>query len=106
MSQGLKIQIMADYSTLRELFSSRGQDILALLGKEFDSNDFILAFKNMFQQEYASALIEAGSYKALNVWIANEILKKDFADYIQAVGTAERLSINRNQTVNTIWRKI
>lgn len=97
---------MADYSMLRELFSSRGQDILALLGKEFDSNDFILAFKNMFPQEYASALIEAGSYKALNVWIANEILRKDFADYIQAVGTSERLSINRNQTVNTIWRKI
>lgn len=93
---------MADYSMLRELFSSRGQDILALLGKEFDSNDFILAFKNMFPQEYASALIEAGSYKALNVWI----LRKDFAGYIQAVGTGERLSINRNQTVNTIWRKI
>ena len=71
---------MADYSMLRELFSRRGQDVLALLGKEFDSNDFILAFKNMFPNEYASALIEAGSYKALNVWIANEILKKDFAD--------------------------
>ena len=88
------------------IFSSRGSEILALLGKEFDSNDFILAFNNMFPQEYASALRLAGSYQALNRWIANEILKKVFSDRIQAVGEGERLSINRNKTVNKIWRKI
>lgn len=97
---------MVDYSTLREFFSSRGPEILALLGKEFDSNDFILAFNNMFPQEYALALRLAGSYQALNRWIANEILKKVFSDRIQAVGEGERLSINRNKTVNKIWRKI
>lgn len=79
---------------------------MALLGNEFDSNDFIMAFRNMFPQEYADALLEAGSYQSLHVWIANEILRKDFAGYIQAVGMSERLSINRNRTINTIWRKI
>ena len=79
---------------------------MALLGNEFDSNDFILAFKNMFPQEYANALLEAGSYQSLHVWITNEILRKAYANLILAVGKNERLSVNRNRTINVLWRKI
>lgn len=94
------------YLEHKEILLNHRQRIMNLLGNEFDSNDFILAFKNLFPNEYANTLSEAKSYRTLHTWIANEILNKAYAGSITQVGERNRLSANCNPTINKVWKKI
>ena len=97
---------MADFQHVKDVLLANTQVILNLLGNEFDSNDFIRAFKDLFPLEYAAALLEAKTYQSLHVWISNEILNKAYSNLINQIDSHQRLSCNANTTVNKIWKKI
>ena len=62
--------------TLQAFLDNHIHEILGKLSREFDSNDFITAFRLLFPNEYATALRRSGSYRAIHTWIARWYLSR------------------------------
>ena len=97
---------MSYYQTILRPFLDANLDaILRNLGKDFDSNDFITAFRLLFPNEYATALRRSGSYRAIHTWIARWYLSRQ-TDRLQKGDIRQRQSDNRNPTKNRTWIKL
>jgi hypothetical protein len=97
---------MSYYQTILRPFLDANLDaILRNLGKDFDSNDFITAFRLLFPNEYATALRRSGSYRAIHTWIARWYLARQ-TDRLQKGDIRQRQSDNRNPTKNHTWIKL
>ena len=97
---------MSYYQTILRPFLDANLDaILRNLGKDFDSNDFITAFRLLFPNEYATALQRSGSYRAIHTWIARWYLSAR-TDLLQKSDIQSRESVNRNPTKNHTWIKL
>lgn len=83
--------------TLQAFLDNHIHEILGKLGREFDSNDFITAFRLLFPNEYATALRRSGSYRAIHTWIARWYLSRQ-TDRLQKGDIRQRQSDNRNPT--------
>ena len=97
---------MSYYQTILRPFLDANLDaILRNLGKDFDSNDFITAFRLLFPNEYATALRRSSSYRAIHTWIARWYLSAR-TDLLQKSDIQSRESVNRNPTKNHTWIKL
>lgn len=83
--------------TLQAFLDNHIHEILGKLSREFDSNDFITAFRLLFPNEYATALRRSGSYRAIHTWIARWYLSRQ-TDRLQKGDIRQRQSDNRNPT--------
>lgn len=101
-----KLVAMTYYKdTLQAFLDNHIHEILGKLGREFDSNDFITAFRLLFPNEYATALRRSGSYRAIHTWIARWYLSRQ-TDRLQKGDIRQRQSDNRNPTKNHTWIKL
>jgi hypothetical protein len=91
--------------TLQVFLDNHIHEILGKLGREFDSNDFIKAFRLLFPNEYATALRRSGSYRAIHTWIARWYLSGR-TDLLQKGNVRQRESVIRHQTKNHNWIKL
>ena len=91
--------------TLQAFLDNHIHEILGKLGREFDSNGFITAFRLLFPNEYATALRRSGSYRAIHTWIARWYLSRQ-TDRLQKGDIRQRQSDNRNPTKNHTWIKL
>ena len=91
--------------TLQAFLDNHIHEILGKLGREFDSNDFITAFRLLFPNEYATALRRSSSYRAIHTWIARWYLSAR-TDLLQKSDIQSRESANRNPTKNHTWIKL
>ena len=97
---------MSYYQTILRPFLDANLDaILRNLGKDFDSNDFITAFRLLFPNEYATALRRSSSYRAIHTWVARWYLSGR-TDLLQKGDIRQRHSDNRNPTKNHTWIKL
>lgn len=88
---------MTYYKDILQVFlDDHIHEILGKLGREFDSNDFITAFRLLFPNEYATALRRSGSYRAIHTWIARWYLSRQ----------TDRLQIDRGKATTAIQQKI
>jgi hypothetical protein len=69
-----KLVAMSTYQFERTFLNQHFNSILPKLGKEFDSNDFIKVFKDLYPNEYAMALQKSDSYRQFHTWIARWFL--------------------------------
>ena len=88
--------------TLQEFLDDHIHEILGKLGREFDSNDFIKAFRLLFPNEYATALRRSGSYRAIHTRVARWYLSGR-PNLLQKGDIQQRESVNRNPTKNHSW---
>lgn len=97
---------MAKFTEERQFILNNYNNILSLLGRSFDSGDFIETFRRLYPTEYASVLARHNSYSNLHTWIARwiltELMKRNF---IVKNDKQSRTSINRNITKNQTWTK-
>lgn len=91
--------------TLQALLDNHIHEILGKLGREFDSNDFITAFRLLFPNEYATVLRRSSSYRAIHTWVARWYLSGR-TDLLQKGDIRQRQSDNRNPTKNRTWIKL
>ena len=102
----IKLVAMTYYKdTLQAFLDNHIHEILGKLGREFDSNDFITAFRLLFPNEYATALRRSSSYRAIHTWIARWYLSAR-TDLLQKSDIQSRESVNRNPTKNHTWIKL
>ena len=102
----IKLVAMTYYKDNLQVFlDDHIHEILRKLGREFDSNDFITAFRLLFPNEYATALQRSGSYRAIHTWIARWYLSAR-TDLLQKSDIQSRESVNRNPTKNHTWIKL
>lgn len=97
---------MSKYQSEQTFFNQRVNSILSKLGKEFDSNNFITAFKDLYPIEYATALQNSGSYRQFHAWISRWYLNglaNEANARIRKGGIRSRKSTNGNTTRNRIW---
>lgn len=96
---------MSYYQETLQVFLDRHiREILGKLGREFDSNDFIKTFRLLFPDDYAAALRNGNSYRALHTWIARWYLS-GHTDLLQKGDIHSRESIIGHQTKNHKWIK-
>lgn len=97
---------MRKYQSEQAFLNQHLNSILPKLGKEFDSNDFIGVFKDVFPNEYATALQNSDSYHQFHTWISRWYLN-DLANgtkpRIRKGGVKSRKSAIGNTTRNRIW---
>lgn len=108
----IKLVVMTYYKdTLQAFLDNHIHEILGKLGREFDSNDFITAFRLLFPNEYATVLRRSSSYRAIHTWVARWYLSGR-TDLLQKGDIRQRQSDNRNPTkiacgsnfnISTIW---
>ena len=91
--------------TLQAFLDNHIHEILGKLGREFDSNDFITAFRLLFPNEYATVLRRSSSYRAIHTWVARWYLSGR-TDLLQKGDIRQRQSDNRNPTKNRMWIKL
>lgn len=97
--------MLTSYSELRNFLDNSINEILSKLGKTFDSNNFIDAFRHIYPNEYADAAKFAGTFGNLHSWIARHYLLK--CKRVKDLGRAHKLRIgmNGNPTRNHRWEK-
>lgn len=91
--------------TLQAFLDNHIHEILGKLGREFDSNDFITAFRLLFPNEYATVLRRSSSYRAIHTWVARWYLsgRTDLLQKRRYSAEAERQpQSNKNRT----WIKL
>ena len=100
--------MLTSYSDLRRFLDGNNHlhEILSKLGKTFDSNDFITAFRLIYPDEYADAAKFAGTFGRLHSWIARWYLSQ--CKQIKDLGLSQkpRIGINGNPTRNHRWSKL
>lgn len=97
---------MRKYQAEHVFLTQNLNSILPKLGKEFDSNDFISVFKDIYPNEYATALQKSGSYHQFHTWISRWYLNglaNDANARIRKGGVKSRKSAIGNTTRNRIW---
>ena len=102
----IKLVAMTYYKDNLQVFlDDHIHEILGKLGREFDSNDFITAFRLLFPNEYATVLRRSSSYRAIHTWVARWYLSGR-TDLLQKGDIRQRQSDNRNPTKNRTWIKL
>ena len=102
----IKLVAMTYYKDNLQVFlDDHIHEILRKLGREFDSNDFITAFRLLFPNEYATVLRRSSSYRAIHTWVARWYLSGR-TDLLQKGDIRQRQSDNRNPTKNRTWIKL
>jgi hypothetical protein len=97
---------MSTYQSERTFLNQNLNSILPKLGKEFDSNDFIRVFKDIYPNEYALALQKSCSYRQFHTWIARWFLNglaNGANARIRKGGIRSRKSPLGHTTRNRIW---
>lgn len=97
--------------TLQAFLDNHIHEILGKLGREFDSNDFITAFRLLFPNEYATVLRRSSSYRAIHTWVPDGIFPAEPIYFKKAIfgrgraTTAIQQKITRGSNFNTstIW---
>ena len=97
--------------TLQAFLDNHIHEILGKLGREFDSNDFITAFRLLFPNEYATALRRSSSYRAIHTWIARWYLSAEpiysrkaiFSREKASIGIQQKITHGLNFNTSTIW---
>lgn len=97
--------MLTSYSDLRRFLDENLDEILSKLGKRFDSNDFIAAFRLIYPNEYADAAKFAGTFRKLHSWIAHWYLSQCRQITDLGLSTKSRIGINGNPTRNHLWSK-
>lgn len=98
---------MAVFTEERLFLLMNYNNILSLVGRNFDSGDFIVAFESLYPNEYAATLNKHGSYQSLNSWIARWVLNELANENILIKNDKKhRISKNRNNTENRTWIKL
>lgn len=97
--------MVTSYNDLREFLNQHIHEILAKLGRRFDSDLFIESFHRVFPNEYAQAVQFAGTYGKLHAWIARWYLLH--CEYVHNAGLNPKLikTINGNVSRNHCWEK-
>lgn len=103
---------MSYYQTILRPFLDANLDaILRNLGKDFDSNDFITAFRLLFPNEYATALRRSSSYRAIILGLPDGIFpaepiyfkKAIFGRGIATTAIQQKITRGSNFNTSTIW---
>ena len=97
--------MLTSYSELRNFLDNSINDILSKLGKTFDSNNFIDAFRHIYPNEYAEAALFAGTFRNLHSWIARHYLSRCSRVKDLGLSRKSRIGINGNTTRNHRWEQ-
>ena len=97
--------MLTSYSELWIFLDENLDVILSKLGKTFDSNNFIDAFRHVYPNEYADAVRFAGTFRKLHSQIARRYLSQ--CKRIKDLGLSDRprIDINGNLTRNHRWEQ-
>jgi hypothetical protein len=97
---------VAMYQNEQLFLTANLPSILSMLGKEFDSNDFIKAFHLVYPNEYGDVLKKSKSLRQFHTWVARWFLN-GLADQgcLTKVPkkSLRKAPLGHNHTRNQIW---
>jgi hypothetical protein len=95
------------YQNEQTFLTANLSSILSMLGKEFDSNDFIKVFGLIYPNEYGAALAKSKSFRQFHTWVARWYLNGLADQGVITKGANKNLreSTLHSATKNQIWLK-
>ena len=97
---------MNNYNEFRQALDADLTSLLLLLPKEFSSQQFIGAVKELLHNEY-SRILNGRSYRSVNVWLSRWYLQglSESSVIVKIDRKKEVMTENRSKSHNQMWRK-
>lgn len=106
VSKSYYLKVMGVYEFEKRFLDEHLEEILQKLGREFNSDAFIKAFRDCYPQEYANALCKAATYRNLNSWAARWYLSRCPRVQKGKLSPKSHITTNNNTSRNHMWIKI